>query len=170
MIYRTIIWRIIFLRYFLIYVLSLDRWCDRKNHIGNPDGWIVTLMNSRCIDGNDKWCWVIDISDMKKKKLGKQTQRWEEFFLSPAGPRWSNKNWRFCLPFHRHQSSRSDQLLMERFNKCFLIYIRYTVRLEKFTLKRIKFVKGMNLFQCFLKNAKNFYITIYLFTHHILIM
>jgi len=72
--------------------------------MNNPDGWIVTLMNCRCIDGNDKRRWVIDISD-KKKKLEKQTRRDEKnpFYLRLVqdGAIKSND---FCLPFHRHQA------------------------------------------------------------------
>lgn len=123
------IWWITFLRYFLIYVLSIDRWCNWKNHMGNPDGWIVTLMNSRCcIDGNDKWRWVIDISD-KKKKLGKQTRRDEKnpFYLRLVQD-GAIKSDDSAYLFIGTKSSRSDQLLMERFNKCFLIYIHGSPR------------------------------------------
>lgn len=51
---------------------NVDRWCDRKNNIGNSDGWISTLMNSRCPDGDDKWRCVIGTQrDSMKKKINK---------------------------------------------------------------------------------------------------
>lgn len=99
--------------------------------MGNPDGWIVTLMNSVVLTETTNDVELSTYLTRKKKKQSWENKLGDEknsfyLWLVQDGAIKTNDS---AYLFIGIKSSRSDRLLMERFYKCFLIYI-YTVRLE----------------------------------------